>query len=256
MEHDFFKRYVQEHKDAFEDEALPPNMLGNILGNMRERQLLQERKKRKLTYTWMAVAASLIMVAGTYLFLSQEENTVTKPGNQIVANPKDDIETPSTLPAEVVSPKTQVAVQKQTRLVAYQPKEQPHQEIYVGLADSLSVASRLNAVLKAGSLNKLDQKLKTVLCQVFNEDENDNVRLATLEVLSKFAGDKYVQQQLTAGLSKQKDPVIQLELVKVLGNSNNPETTDKLIAMADNPLTMDVVKDQVYFALLTKQQFQ
>lgn len=255
MEHDFFKRYVQEHKDAFEDEALPPNMLGNILGNMRERQLLQERRKRKLTYTWMAVAASLIMVAGTYLFLSQE-NTVTKPGNQIVANPKNEVETPTILPAEVVSPKTQVTVQKQTRLVAYQPKVQQHKEIYAGLADSLSVASRLNAVLKAGSLNKLDQKLKTVLCQVFNEDENDNVRLATLEVLSKFSGDKYVQQQLTAGLSRQKDPMIQLELVKVLGNSNNPETTDKLIAMADNPLTMDVVKDQVYFALLTKQQFQ
>ncbi len=255
MEHDFFKRYVQEHKDAFEDEALPPNMLGNILGNMRERQLLQERKKRKLTYTWMAVAASLIMVVGTYLFLSQE-NTVTKPGNQLVANPKNEVETPATLPVEVVLPKTQVAVQKPTRIRAYQPKVQQHQEIYTGLADSLSVASRLNAVLKAGSLNKLDQKLKTVLCQVFNEDENDNVRLATLEVLSKFAGDKYVQQQLTAGLSKQKDPVIQLELVKVLGNSNNPETTDKLIAMADNPLTMDVVKDQVYFALLTKQQFQ
>jgi len=255
MEHDFFKRYVQEHKDAFENEALPPNMLGNILGNMRERQLLQERKKRKLTYTWIAVAASLIMVAGTYLFLSQE-NTVTKPGNQIVATPKDDVETPAALPAEVVSPKTKVAAHKQTRLVAYQPKVQQHQEIYAGLADSLSVASRLNAVLKAGSLNKLDQKLKTTLCEVFNEDENDNVRLATLEVLSKFAGDKYVQQQLTAGLGKQKDPVIQLELVKVLGNSNNPETTDKLIAMADNPLTMDVVKDQVYFALLTKQQFQ
>lgn len=254
MEHDFFKRYVQEHKEAFEDEALPPNMLGNILGNMRERQLLQERKKRKLTYTWMAVAASLMMVVGTYLFLSKE-NTVTKPGSQIVSN-KDETETPANLPVEVISPKTQVAVQKQTRLVAYQPKVQQHQEIYAGLADTLSVASRLNAVLKAGSLNKLDQKLKTVLCQVFNEDENDNVRLATLEVLSKFSGDKYVQQQLTAGLSKQKDPVIQLELVKVLGHSNNPETTDKLIAMADNPSTMDVVKDQVYFALLTKQQFQ
>ena len=255
MEHDFFKRYVQEHKEAFEDEALPPNMLGNILGNMRERQLLQERKKRKLTYTWMAVAASLMMVVGTYLFLSQE-NTVTKPGNQVVTNSKDETETPATLPVEVVSPKTQVAFQKPTRLAVQQPKVQPHQEIYTGLADTLSVASRLNAVLKAGSLNKIDQKLKTVLCQVFNEDENDNVRLATLEVLSKFAGDKYVQQQLTAGLSKQKDPVIQLELVKVLGNSNNPETTDKLIAMADNPSTMDVVKDQVYFALLTKQQFQ
>ena len=255
MEHDFFKRYVQEHKDAFEDEALPPNMLGNILGNMRARQLLQERKKRKLTYTWMAVAASLIMVAGTYLFLSQE-TAVTKAGDQIIANSKNEAKMPTALPADVVSPKTQVAVQKPMRLVARQPKAQQHKEIYAGLADSLSVASRLNAVLKAGSLHKLDQKLKTTLCQVFNEDENDNVRLATLEVLTKFAGDKYIQQQLTAGLGKQKDPMIQLELVKVLGNSNNPETTDKLIAMADNPLTMDVVKDQVYFALLTKQQFQ
>lgn len=256
MEHDFFKRYVQEHKDALEDEALPPNMLGNILGNMRERKLLQERKKRKLTYTWIAVAASLIMVAGTYLFLSQEANTVTAPGVQIVSNTKGKAEAPTALPTEAISPKKQVVIKKTTHLASYQPKAQQHQEIYAGLADSLSVASRLNAVLKVGSLSKLDQKLKTALCQVFNDDENDNVRLAALEVLSKFSGDKYIQQQLMAGLGKQKDPVIQLELVKMLGNSNNPETTDKLIAMADNPLTMDVVKDQVYFTLLTKQQFQ
>jgi len=255
MEHDFFKRYVQEHKDAFEDEALPPNMLGNILGNMRERQLLQERKKRKLTYTWIAVAASIFMVAGTYLFLSQETIVVTDPGQKMVSNIKDKDETPVVLPTETTPEKVPVATEK-PKILVHQPKAEQHKEIYMGLADSLSVASRLNAVLKAGSLATLDQKLKTVLCQVFNEDENDNVRLAALEVLSKFSADKYVQQQLTAGLSKQKDPVIQLELVKMLGNSNNPETTDKLIAMADNPLTMDVVKDQVYYALLTKQQFQ
>ncbi|WP_113660558.1 HEAT repeat domain-containing protein [Pedobacter nanyangensis] len=251
MEHDFFKRYVQEHKEAFEDQALPPNMLGNILGNMRERQLIQERRKRKLTYTWMAVAASMLIFAGSYLFLSQE-TTVTTPPRQIASNNKNKVEAPVALPTEIVSAKTAVNTEKPKRLVAYQPNK----EIYSGLADSLSVASRLNAILKAGSLPTLDQKLKTVLSKVFNEDENDNVRLAALEVLSKFAADKYIQQQLTAGLTKQKDPVIQLELIKVLGNSNNPETTDKLIAMADNPLTMDVVKDQVHYALLTKQQLQ
>ncbi|RYG03007.1 MAG: HEAT repeat domain-containing protein [Chitinophagaceae bacterium] len=93
--------------------------------------------------------------------------------------------------------------------------------------------------------------MKTELCRTFSEDENDNVRLAALEVLSKFSTDNYIQEHLVASLSKQRDPMVQLELVKIVGNNSNPETTEKLIAMANNPFTVDAVKEQVHYALLT-----
>ncbi len=253
MERDFFKQYIQEHKDTFEDEALPPNMLGNILGNMKERREREAQKKRKLAYTWLAVACSLFMVAGAYLFLSQETSEIKKPGSQIASKPKDVAEQPSPSATVPLPIEEKAKVKANKHLVTHLPKTNPYQEIYDGLVDSLSVASRLDAIIKVGTLASLNEKLKTDLCRTFNEDGNDNVRLAALEVLSKFSNDNYVHEQLMAGLSKQKDPVVQLELIKIMGNNGNPETTDKLIEMANNPFTVNAVKEQVYYALLTNK---
>lgn len=258
MERDFFKQYIQEHKDAFEDEALPPNMLGNILGNLkvreeqREREKLAAQKKRKLTYTWLAVACSLLVFAGAYLFLSQETAEIKESGNQLVAK-KAIVHQPPVVanqPEEVLA--TQNSVKKlRKHFTSDQPKVNPYEDIHAGLTDSLSVARRLDAIIKVSSFASINDDLKKALCKTFDTDENDNVRLAALEVLAKFSADKYIHEQLMAGLTKQKDPVVQLELIKIMGNNSNPETTDKLIAMANNPFTVEAVKEQVYYALLT-----
>jgi hypothetical protein len=260
MERDFFKQYIQEHKDAFESEALPPNMLGNILGNLKEReerkaqqelQILEAQKKRKLTYTWLAVACSLFLIAGAYLFVSQENQEIKESGSKMAINSPTVVEQPVIAENEK-TPLVKSSIERSTRhLASYQPKANPHKEIYAGLRDSLSVASRLEAIIKINSLASLDNNLKTALCKTFDNDGNDNVRLAALEVLSKFSNDNYIQEQLMAGLGKQKDPVVQLELIKIMGNNSSPETTDKLIAMANNPFTVEAVKEQVYYALLT-----
>lgn len=255
MEHDFFKRYIQEHKDAFEDETLPPNMLGNILDNLREREERRERqeakKKRSLTYTWMAAACSLFIAVGAYLFVSQQNTTKTISTHKIIAHHKQSLEMP------ILNNETPILTEKRTALISkrtYNGKKTIDQYagIYVGLADSLSVANRLNAILKIASLGTLDNKLKSALCNTFSNDENDNVRLAALDILSKYPNDKYIHQYLMNGLTTQKDPVVQLELIKIIGSGNSPETAEKLIAMVNNPFTIDVVKEQVYYTLLSQ----
>ncbi|WP_293302733.1 HEAT repeat domain-containing protein [Pedobacter sp. UBA4863] len=251
MERDFFKQYIQEHKDAFENEALPPNMLGNILGNLKARQQVQTQKKQKLIYTWLAVACSLFIVTGAYLFLSQEKSELTNTAPLLVSNKNESIEQPVISTVEVEPIKQKSTISKQRNFVAHHPKIEAYQEIYTGLSDSSSVAKRMDALIKARSLTTLNEKMKIELCRTFNEDGNDNVRLAALEVLSTFSNDKYIHEQLMVGLSKQKDPIVQLELVKIMGNSSSPQTTDKLIAMANNPFTVEAVKEQVYYALLT-----
>lgn len=251
MERDFFKRYVDEHRDAFENEAMPPNMLGNILGNLEERKRIKAQNTRKLTYTWLAVACSLFMVLGAYLFLSQEKSELTNTTPLVVSDKNESIEQPAVSTVEVEPIQQKNTVGKQRKFAAHLSKVEAHQEIYTGLTDSSSVANRMDAVIKANSLAALNEKMKVELCKTFSEDNNDNVRLAALEVLSKFSNDKYIQDQLMAGLSKQKDPIVQLELIKIMGNNSSPETTNKLIAMANNPFTVDAVKEQVYYALLT-----
>ncbi|RYF25651.1 MAG: HEAT repeat domain-containing protein [Flavobacteriales bacterium] len=264
MERDFLKRYVDEHKNAFENEALPPNMLGNILANLEERKKhgesgergelknIQAQKTPKLTYTWLAVACSIFMVAGAYLFTSQEAETVANTATQIALKHEESTVQPTVVKQESKAIKPRNTTKNiQIAKVNHHPKVNIESEIYTGLSDSSSVANRLNALIKASAIGTLNDKMKTELCRTFNEDNNDNVRLAALEVLSKFSTDKYIQEHLVASLSKQKDPMVQLELVKIVGNNSNPETTEKLIAMANNPFTVDAVKEQVHYALLT-----
>lgn len=247
MERDFFKRYVEENKDAFENEALPLNMLGNILTNLKEREQQKAKSKLKLKYTWLAIACSLFVAVGTYLFISVDQEKIIDDKNQIVS--KTDAK-PAII-NEIKSTKNEVVISKQRKIAFTPQKEDPFKEIYVGLVDSSSVANRMNAIIKANALTSLTDKLKTALCRTFSQDSNDNVRLAALEVVSKFRNDSYVYSQLVTALIEQKDPVVQLELVKIMGYNSNPETTEKLIAMANNPSTVDAVKDQVHYALLT-----
>lgn len=262
MERDFFKQYVQEHKDAFENEALPPNMLSNILDKLKEREQQtviksSPGKKLKLGYTWLAAACMLLVVSGIYLLLSKEavetkkdqnlsafQPSVTKDVGNVLTNNEDESKQQMVVAPANYAKRT---ARKATKTIDV------NQDIYKGLVDSSSVAARLDAIIKAGALTAINQPLKAQLCTTFNEDNNDNVRLAALEVLAKLAHDPYVNQQLMHGLSKQKDPVVQLELIKIMGNNSNPETTDKLIAMANNPFTVDAVKEQVYYALLNNQ---
>jgi hypothetical protein len=259
MEHDFFKRYLQEHKEAFEQEELPPHMLNNILNNLKERQAPQVKKSLKLGYTWLAAACSILIVAGAYLFLLGDNKDIKTPQVTTVANhEKNDAVVEQPVGPEITEQpisKNKIAAKPPTKkLAVHKPQTNQYQEIYDGLADSSSVAGRLAAVLKAGALTALNNKMKTALCRTFSKDNNDNVRLATLDVLSKFANDKYIQQQLINGLSAEKDPVIQIQLVKTIGNNKHPETNEKLLNMANNPLTVEAVKEQVYYALLTQEQ--
>lgn len=251
MERDFFKQYVDEHRDAFENEALPPHLLSNILGNLKERELFKAKRKMKLTYTWLAVACSLFVVAGAFLFILQGTDKIIDPNVQIASNTANKPNQAIINANEVTPSIHKVAVNRQNNSIAHQPKSEPFKEIYKGLSDSSSVANRMDALIEAGTLAQLNNKLKIELCRTFNKDDNDNVRLAALGILAKFSTDSYINEQLVESLSKQKDPVVQLELIKIMGSKRNPETTDKLIAMANSPFTVDAVKEQVYYALLS-----
>lgn len=251
MGRDFFKQYVDENRDAFDNEVLPPHLLSNILGNLKEREQFKAKRKMKLTYTWLAVACSLFVVAGAFLFMSQGAETITSPNATIASNTINKPNQAIINANEVTPSINKVAVNRQNNSIVHQPKSESFKEIYNGLTDSSSVANRMDAILKAGALAQLNNKLKIELCRTFNKDDNDNVRLAALGILTKFSTDSYINGQLVESLSKQKDPVVQLELIKILGSNSNPETTDKLIAMANNPFTVDAVKEQVYYALLT-----
>ncbi|WP_410222048.1 HEAT repeat domain-containing protein [Pedobacter sp.] len=255
MEHDFLKKYIQQNRDAFDDEELPSKAFDQIMGKVKKEAA---KPKRTSLRPWLAIACSLLIVIGAFLWVDRQD----KPAQSLsIVNTK-----PTTSPVNTDNDNVKVAeknsyVVKMTKAIVKQPTDNHRandkaadvQQIYYELNDSTSVATRLNALLKANALLSINEKLKVALCRTFNNDENDNVRLAALNILSKIKDDSYINENLKQSLTLQTDPFIQIELVKIMGDSKEKETTQKLMEMASNPATIDIVKEQVYYALLTKQ---
>ncbi|MCJ0741540.1 HEAT repeat domain-containing protein [Pedobacter montanisoli] len=254
MEHDFLKKYIQQNRDAFDDQELPSQAFSQIMGKVKKETV---QSKRAFLRPWLAIACSLFIVIGAFLFMNKQEKpeqalTIAgiKPTASLVDENHDNLKGAEENGYVAKTVKT-LAKHSIANHKTYDKTE--IQQIYHELNDSTSVATRLSALLKANTLHTISKELKVALCRTFNHDENDNVRLAALNILSKIKDDSYINENLKQSLTLQTDPFIQIELVKIMGDSKEKETDQKLMEMASNPATIEVVKEQVYYALLTKQ---
>ncbi len=84
-----------------------------------------------------------------------------------------------------------------------------------------------------------------------NNDPNTNVRLAALEAIAKFHRESYVRKQLTAALKKQKDPIVQVELIQVLTKMKQTSILGELEKLVKDVNTDKEVKDRAYASILT-----
>lgn len=247
MAKDHFKEYIQQHKADFDDATVPQNMLPGIMERMEKRKA----RKKKTGYFLAAAAclAGLMVLFDRFPF----HQPPPKENAPVVVIQK---ENPIATPTEVHDPLPEqkrtasVPLDRPNRSVKKDPI--PYREIYAGLQDSSSAARRIEAVWTINDMDLPDRRLTDMLYDTFNKDESSNVRLEALNVLIKYAGDPLVQKHLVRALQHQKDPFIQMELVRAVGNNTDPETTKKLIEISDDPFTIPPVKEQVYFALLTR----
>jgi len=126
--------------------------------------------------------------------------------------------------------------------------------LYAQLADSTSASNRLSAILSIDDKANVSYDLFQKLASTLNHDGNSNVRLAALGVMKKYTGDAYVSSLLVSSLNTQLDPMVQLELVNILGKMEHLKIEDKLYALASDPNTFDAVKDEAYNILLNQNK--
>lgn len=249
MENDSLKKYVQEHRSDFDDEVLPPGSFLKMLNKIKKKRSLKNIR------TAGTIAAACVLFLLISIIMPQNQKQVKEIKYTPVATTQE---------KEIEPSKTQEVQNSMIAAVKIKPgsisskqkrpvKSDPDKKILIGLTDNSSVAARINAVLEAGELKGLNQTMKEALCQTFTNDENSNVRLAALNVLAKYTHDEFARKWLLNGMSTQNDPVIQIELVRIMSNDNDSAVTEKLIQMADSPFTIPDVKDQVYYALLTRK---
>ncbi|HEY8937830.1 MAG TPA: HEAT repeat domain-containing protein, partial [Cyclobacteriaceae bacterium] len=84
------------------------------------------------------------------------------------------------------------------------------------MKDKQSASQRLQGVTVAYNMEKADDEIINALIKAMNTDPNTNVRLAALDALGKFHQQESVRKALIASLSIQKDPVVQISLIRLM----------------------------------------
>jgi hypothetical protein len=222
------------------------------------------RKSRVLTLPtaakWLA-AASLFIAVATFFFFNQEQEQKAirdlDPQNAKIST----VDLPA---AEQVKKNANAFVHTKRPHILSSAKRRSNrpapavithsESLFEKLADSSSASRRLAAILEIKKQGKLSNYVIDRLAASLNKDNNSNVRLAALDLLKGYSSDKYVSSVLVTSLATQTDPMVQLELVTLLGNMEHLKIEEKLYALAADPNTFGAVKDEAYSILLNQNR--
>jgi anti-sigma factor RsiW len=118
------------------------------------------------------------------------------------------------------------------------------------MGNDLSASQRLQGVNVALTIKKADDDVVNALVKALNEDPNTNVRLAALEALSNFKHETSVRKELIQSLAKQKDPIVQINLIQLMVQMKEKKVVDDLQRIIDDEQTIKPVKDEAYSGIL------
>lgn len=252
---DPLKKYIEQHRDEFDHLEPSDEVFTKIKFELKSELPTSKSTVRLLPIKWLAVASVAIVLAATLLFLNKK-------------NAEKEIELASSPVKGILEPKAKLSGSgKPQRIdiasVSQKPihqKRKPHRNqasvgnLYADLADSTSSNKRLSAILKIQKSKVISYDVIDRLTTMLEHDANSNVRLAALNVLSKYADDLHVASNLVKSLSYQTDPLIQIGLMDLLKNTDSPALDGRLYALANDPSTYSAVKDQAYFILMNQNK--
>jgi len=118
------------------------------------------------------------------------------------------------------------------------------------LENQQSASQRVMGATVAYELPKADDEIVNVLSKTLNEDSNTNVRLAALEALGKFYHQDHVRKILVASLTTQKDPVVQIALIRLLVQMKEKQIVNELQKITHDGQVMKAVKDEAHSGIL------
>ena len=90
------------------------------------------------------------------------------------------------------------------------------QDMVLTLISQSSATDRLKAVGYTSELQQADERVIKALLFTLNHDENVNVRLVTVEALSRFADDPTVREGLVRSIMQQESPLVQVALADAM----------------------------------------
>ena len=125
------------------------------------------------------------------------------------------------------------------------------QTLMAMLENQQSASQRvLGATVAYNDIVKADDEIVNALVHAMNEDPNTNVRMAALEALGKFHNQPHVRKALVASLNTQKDPVVQIALIRLMVEMKETDITKELERISTDEETLQAVKDEAQAGIL------
>jgi hypothetical protein len=118
------------------------------------------------------------------------------------------------------------------------------------LENPQSASQRLMGANVAYEMKQADDDIVRALVKSMNEDSNTNVRLAALDALGKFYKQSHVRNALVNSLSTQKDPMVQIALIRLLVQMKEKEVVNELEQITRDGTVIKAVKDEAHAGIL------
>lgn len=115
----------------------------------------------------------------------------------------------------------------------------------LSLLEEESTSDRLKAVNLTSELPDASKKVTTALIKTLNNDENVNVRLATIEALYPYASDPKVRQGLIQSIAKQESPLVQIALAEMMVALQEKSSVNELEQILEKEETPEEIKDRI-----------
>lgn len=254
------EKFIQQNREAFDDRTPGADVLSRIQEKMTQTSVKEDRPKAlviSFRTLRMVAAACVLVLAGFAIWWVNQNASTTK---LIVASTQDQqqINNNQTIPKEETIQQNAIAsipvpekTKEETARQLISENDQQKQMLFASLGNMESPSTRIAAAMKAYRMSEADKDIVDALVTTMHEDPSTNVRLAALEALSRFHRETYVKKKLIASLKKQKDPMVQIELIHVLTEMKQKTILNDLQKMVQDVNTNDAVKERAYSSILT-----
>ena len=273
---DSLKKYINDHRDEFDNLEVPDELFDNIMSKLDSSTPSVEKKRSIFLLKTWAIAASVAVILSLGIFNLWQEKEIDKTAiaTKQTQKKEDEVLTDTSIVQE--ESETSIIenkIQKNTaKVLANNSSDSPKQSIVNQnsilnyniendkanaielLNKHFSASSRLQGIALVKRFSDYDSKIIELLSEKAISDENTNVRLAAVSALEIQHQNPAVTERIQQIFVQQNDPMVQKELISFLAEKPSselsPEVNTKLLALAQDPTTVDFVKDEAYAVLM------
>ena len=129
-------------------------------------------------------------------------------------------------------------------------EDQTFKQEFLSNLQEESTGKRLEAVYSFNDSFQIeDNDMIKVLVKTLLNDKNSNVKIATIDALLQFPKNEYIRKNLIKAIEKEKEPLVQIKLIKSLKTLRESRAQKPLENIINNDETYPIVKNNATLAI-------